>query len=47
VRFIDLQSAERLPDLLATADQLCKNTAQRHDPCVIEVFMSVPYFMAG
>jgi len=26
---------------------LCEKTASRHDPCVIDVFMSVTRFMAG
>lgn len=26
---------------------LCERTASRHDPCVIDVFMSVTRFMAG
>ena len=26
---------------------LCAKTASRHDPCVIDVFMSVTRFMAG
>lgn len=28
-------------------EMLCKQTALRHDPCVIDVFMSVTRFMAG
>ncbi len=28
-------------------DALCEKTATRHDPCVIDVFMSVTRFMAG
>lgn len=28
-------------------DELCRQTARRHDPCVIDVFMSVTHFMAG
>ncbi|WP_337881315.1 helix-hairpin-helix domain-containing protein [Rheinheimera sp.] len=27
--------------------QLCELTGQRHDPCVIDVFISVTRFMAG
>ncbi len=26
---------------------LCEKTASRHDPCVIDIFMSVTRFMAG
>jgi len=28
-------------------DRLCEKTAARHDPCVIDVFMSVIRFMDG
>lgn len=28
-------------------ESLCKKTGTRHDPCVIDVFMSVTRFMAG
>jgi hypothetical protein len=28
-------------------EQLCEITGQRHDPCVIDVFMSVTSFMSG
>jgi hypothetical protein len=28
-------------------EALCEMTATRHDPCVIDVFMSVTRFMAG
>lgn len=28
-------------------ETLCAKTATRHDPCVIDVFMSVTRFMAG
>jgi Pathogenicity locus len=28
-------------------DQLCVHTGQRHDPCVIDVFISITRFMAG
>lgn len=28
-------------------DQLCQKTGHRHDPCVIDVFMSVTRFMSG
>jgi hypothetical protein len=26
-------------------DELCRKTGQRHDPCVIDVFLSVIHFM--
>jgi hypothetical protein len=28
-------------------EMLCKKTTSRHDPCVIDVFISVTRFMAG
>lgn len=28
-------------------ERLCRKTAQRHDPCVIDVFLSVIRFMEG
>ena len=28
-------------------EQLCKKTASRHDPCVLDVFISVTRFMNG
>ncbi|MHB8472248.1 MAG: helix-hairpin-helix domain-containing protein [Gammaproteobacteria bacterium] len=28
-------------------EMLCEKTASRHDPCVIDVFLSVTRFMAG
>ncbi len=28
-------------------DKLCSMTEQKHDPCVIDVFMSAVYFMEG
>lgn len=28
-------------------DELCKRTGKKHDPCVIDVFMSVVHFMEG
>ena len=28
-------------------EQLCENTATRHDPCVLDVFISVTRFMNG
>ncbi len=43
----------RQPDDLRQRDpytlyeQLCAQTGQRHDPCVIDVFLSVVRFMAG
>ena len=31
----------------AMHEELCKKTALRHDPCVIDVFMSITRFMSG
>ncbi len=28
-------------------ERLCRQTGQRHDPCVIDVFMSITHFMHG
>jgi len=28
-------------------EKLCERSGKRHDPCVIDVFMSVVYFMEG
>ena len=28
-------------------DELCRLTGKKHDPCVIDVFLSVVYFMEG
>ena len=34
-------------DPFALYDQLCAITGQRHDPCVIDVFISITRFMDG
>ncbi len=34
-------------DAYALYDDLCQVTGQRHDPCVIDVFLSAVRFMAG
>lgn len=34
-------------DPYALYEKLCKKTGQRHDPCVIDVFISAVRFMAG
>ena len=34
-------------DPFSLYDKLCKITGQRHDPCVIDVFMSAVHFMEG
>jgi len=28
-------------------ERLCRETGQRHDPCVIDVFMSITHFLSG
>ncbi len=28
-------------------DELCVRSGKRHDPCVLDIFMSVVYFMEG
>jgi hypothetical protein len=37
----------RTADPYQLYDKLCKITGQRHDPCVIDVFISVVRFMQG
>jgi hypothetical protein len=39
------QLSERSP--MAMYEALCAKTASRHDPCVIDVFISITRFMAG
>ena len=34
-------------DPFSLYEKLCIKTGQRHDPCVIDVFMSVVHFMEG
>ena len=34
-------------DPLQLYHRLCRATGQRHDPCVLDVFMSITAFMAG
>jgi hypothetical protein len=31
----------------AMYEELCRRTGVRHDPCVIDVFLSIVHFMAG
>ncbi len=47
LRLIGIDHPKQLKgkDPLALYDQLCSVTAIRHDPCVIDVLMSVVYFM--
>jgi len=32
---------------VALYDRLCERTGVRHDPCVLDIFMSITRFMAG
>ncbi len=34
-------------DAFELYDRLCEKTGQKHDPCVIDVFMSAIHFMEG
>jgi hypothetical protein len=34
-------------DPLDLYEELCQRTGSRHDPCVLDVFMSLTHFMAG
>ncbi|PID28397.1 MAG: mitomycin resistance protein [Candidatus Cloacimonadota bacterium] len=47
LRQIDIDHPRKLSgkDPFNMYDELCKATGQRHDPCVIDVFMSAVYFM--
>lgn len=49
LRLIGIQKPEQLVgrDALDLYDALCMETGMRHDPCVIDVFMSVVSFMNG
>ncbi|MGJ0535115.1 MAG: helix-hairpin-helix domain-containing protein [Methylocystis sp.] len=49
LRLIGIQTPEQLVgrDALDLYDALCMETGMRHDPCVIDVFMSVTSFMNG
>lgn len=49
LRLLGYQSPDGLvgADPFAMYQRLCSITGQRHDPCVIDVFMSVTSFMNG
>jgi hypothetical protein len=49
LRCIDIQRPEQLigKSPLQMYDALCAKTGVRHDPCVIDVFMSVVRYMEG
>ncbi|NNM82636.1 MAG: mitomycin resistance protein [Burkholderiales bacterium] len=49
LRLLGIHSPEQLSGEcpLEMYERLCKATGHRHDPCVIDVFMSVIHFMKG
>ncbi len=49
LRFIGIDHPDKLigKDPFALYEALCARTGKRHDPCVIDVFMSVVCFMEG
>jgi len=49
LRLLGIQTPDQLVgrDAFELFEALCSITATRHDPCVIDVFLSVTRFMAG
>lgn len=49
LRLIGIRTPEQLigRDAFEMHEALCAKTGQRHDPCVIDVFMSVVHFANG
>lgn len=49
LRSIGIRSPQQLvvQDPFSLYEALCKRTGARHDPCVIDVFMSITHFMGG
>ena len=49
LQLIDIQTPTQLKgrDPYALFETLCEMTQQRHDPCVLDVFISVTRFMNG
>jgi hypothetical protein len=49
LRLIGIDHPKKLigKDPFRLYEALCKKTGTRHDPCVIDAFMSVVYFMEG
>ena len=49
LRLVNIQHPKDLigKDAYQLYDELCKVTGERHDPCVIDVFLSVVNFMNG
>ncbi|MGE3319488.1 MAG: helix-hairpin-helix domain-containing protein [Candidatus Berkiella sp.] len=35
------------PNAIKLYEKLCRKASQKHDPCVLDVFMSAIYFMNG
>lgn len=44
---ISLPNQLKSQDPFKMYDKLCRKTTQKHDPCVIDVFMASIYFMHG
>ena len=47
LRLVNIQHPKDLIGKDELYDELCKVTGKRHDPCVIDVFLSVVNFMNG
>jgi len=49
LEFIGIQKPERLKgkDPVRLYETLCRKSGTRHDPCVLDVFISVTRFMGG
>lgn len=49
LRLLGIEQADQLcgQDPLAMYMRLCQLTGQRHDPCVLDVFMAVVRYMEG
>ena len=49
LQLIGIDHPQKLPgkEAVELYEELCTRTGKRHDPCVIDVFMSVIHFMEG
>ena len=49
LRLIDIDTPEQLKgkEALELYEMLCEKTGAKHDPCVLDVFMSITDFMNG
>ncbi len=49
LQLIGIDHPQQLPgkEAVELYEKLCTRTGKRHDPCVIDVFMSVIHFMEG